>query len=119
MSPRHHHSNKCSSTVRIPPVKLWTTTDVAAFPNDHTNLSSISKCCGETTKITLYNKSCAKFCNTSGNTTEVVDCLHDAGLSKATSYHNDDGGKSAASSLSKPAMGLIMMVVGSLVAGTL
>ncbi|KAH8429768.1 uncharacterized protein LDX57_007440 [Aspergillus melleus] len=120
MSPRHQsHLDKCPATVRVPPVNLWTTTDVAAFPNDHTYLSSMSECCGETAKITLYNKRCARFCNTSGNTTDVVDCLQNAGLTKATSYHNDNGGKSAAISLSKPGWGLIMMVVGSLIAGTL
>lgn len=121
MTPRHDSNpSKCSHNVRIPPLNLWTTTDVVAFPNDHEYIDTMSKCCGETTKITLYNKECARFCSTSGNTTEVFDCMQDAGLNKTTSFHNDKGGKkNAASLVSKPAMGLVMMVVGSLVVGTI
>ncbi|KAE8150669.1 hypothetical protein BDV25DRAFT_139581 [Aspergillus avenaceus] len=113
--------NSCPSSVRTPPLGLWNTTDVVAFPNDHKYLLAHSNCCGKNNTIGLYKKRCFRFCNAYGNSSEIVSCLEDAGVSKATSFHNDKGGQSsmAAPHLSKPALGLVMMVLMGYVIGPL
>lgn len=88
-----------------------------------------------TANLTMYNKRCFKFCDVNGNQTDVVDCLHDAGVKKATGFNNtssdsddeDDGDEGENSgvasiktmSMSKSGLGLVLVVFTSLAVGTL
>lgn len=131
---KHHGSgsssnNKCSTSVRVPPTQLWNSDQVVAFPNDHKHSFAWGECCGATTNITMYNKRCFKFCDVSGNQTDVVECLKDAGVKKAVGYNSSDSGDESGDenagvvsvqvSKSKLAVGLALVLLVSLAAGTL
>ncbi|KAF9883842.1 hypothetical protein FE257_002733 [Aspergillus nanangensis] len=127
-SSRPSHSDKCPS-IRAPPSELWNTTQVVAWAKPSENNAAQQRCCGLKANLTLYEDNCFEFCSISGNQTAVEKCLDDADVKDATSYNDKDKDKdndkdkddkaSVASPLSKPAWGLVAMVLTSLVAGTL
>ncbi|RJE25481.1 hypothetical protein PHISCL_02164 [Aspergillus sclerotialis] len=125
----HSHGPKCSPQVRVPPTYLWNATQVVAFPNDHKFTASWEKCCDTpASNMTIYNKACFKFCNVDGNSDDVVSCMKDAGVKKATAFNtsdSDDGdddetsGVAPVKSISKSAVGLAVIMLASLAIGTL
>ncbi|KAE8165163.1 hypothetical protein BDV40DRAFT_258835 [Aspergillus tamarii] len=113
-------NSKCPATVRTPPIGLWNSTEVVAFPNNHQYLLDHQACCGETNQIKLYKKTCFRFCSTYGNQSNVTSCLEDRGVKNVAEFHNDKGGQSMAPhQLSKPAVGLVFMVLMGYVMGPL
>lgn len=125
---KHKSSNACASNVHVPPIGLWNTTQVVAFPNDRKYTQKYQLCCGVTNELTLYNHNCFKFCNTESNQTDVLSCIHEAGATKAAAYNNSDGGQTsgadagfaaASNVMSKSAVGLAVMMVISMAVGTL
>ena len=132
MTGKHHSSSSsCQSSIRVPPIALWNTTQVVAFPNNHANNPKYQSCCGLINQIQLYNHACFQFCNTPDNQTDVVSCIVDGTTDKkASGFNSSQGGQhegdteddSTSSApvylMSKSAVGLAVMVGVSILMGT-
>lgn len=77
--------------------------------------------------MTIYSKTCYRFCNVDGNADDVVSCMKDGGVKKAQSFNTSDSsddddqtsGVSPVKSISKSAVGLAVIMLSSLALGTL
>ncbi|BCR92129.1 uncharacterized protein ACHE_80029S [Aspergillus chevalieri] len=124
---KHHSSDKCSATVRVPPMGVHNVSQAVAFTNDHTKTLKYQICCGVDNQLIIYNKNCFKFCDTPTNQTEVLSCIKDAGVTKVEAYNssqesNDDTSAAipvSTNMMSKSAIGLAAMMVLSMAVGTL
>lgn len=122
-----HKTDKCSSTVRVPPMGIHNVSQAVAFTNDHTKTLKYQICCGANNQLVIYNKNCFKYCDTPTNQTEVLSCIKDAGVTKVAAYNSSqesDDDTSAAipvstNMMSKTAIGLAAMMVFSMAVGTL